>query len=104
MHTANCILLRLGLRMSRRINKFFCSFQFAFLEDVLQGLSSTSTDAPDSSDSSGDESAGEEERKEEVDEDDQAEREKLSEYDSKFKVGWHLLFKEIIHFFPPPTL
>uniref|UniRef100_A0A3Q3D583 Mitochondrial ribosomal protein S27 n=3 Tax=Hippocampus comes TaxID=109280 RepID=A0A3Q3D583_HIPCM len=59
---------------------------FAFLEDVLQGLSSTSTDSPNSSDSSGEESAGEEERKEEVDEDDQAEREKLSEYDSKFKV------------------
>ncbi|XP_077379086.1 small ribosomal subunit protein mS27 [Festucalex cinctus] len=54
----------------------------AFLEDVLHGLSSTSSD---SSDSSGEESAGEEEQKEEVDEDDQAEREKISEYDSKFK-------------------
>ncbi|XP_051923057.1 28S ribosomal protein S27, mitochondrial [Hippocampus zosterae] len=58
----------------------------AFLEDVLQGLSFTSTDSPNSSDSSGEESAGEEESKEEVDEDDQAEREKLYEYDSKFKV------------------
>ncbi|XP_077417688.1 small ribosomal subunit protein mS27 [Vanacampus margaritifer] len=55
----------------------------AFLEDVLHELSSTSSD---SSDSSGDESAGGGEGKEEVDEDDQAEREKLSEYDSKFKA------------------
>ncbi|XP_061674328.1 28S ribosomal protein S27, mitochondrial [Syngnathoides biaculeatus] len=58
----------------------------AFLADVLQELSSASSASSDSSDSSGDESAGEEEPKEEVDEDDQAEREKLPEYESKFKA------------------
>ncbi|XP_061529373.1 28S ribosomal protein S27, mitochondrial isoform X1 [Phycodurus eques] len=58
----------------------------AFLDDVLHGLSSTSSDSSDSSDSSGDESAGEEERKEEIDEEDQAEREKLPEYENKFKA------------------
>ncbi|XP_057688981.1 28S ribosomal protein S27, mitochondrial [Corythoichthys intestinalis] len=52
----------------------------AFLGDVLHRLSSTTSDL------SGEESAVGQESKEEIDEDDQAEREKLSEYESKFKV------------------
>ncbi|XP_061134637.1 28S ribosomal protein S27, mitochondrial [Syngnathus typhle] len=53
-----------------------------YLEAALHELSSTSSD---SSDSSGEESSEEEERKE-VDEEDQAAREKLSEYESKLKA------------------
>lgn len=53
-----------------------------YLHDLLQELSSTLD-----TDSSGGESAGEEERKEDiVDEDDQAERAKLPQYASRFKV------------------
>lgn len=53
------------------------------MNELLQELSSTSD-----SDSSGEESAGEEGKKEEaVDEDDQAERAKLPQYVSRFKVG-----------------
>lgn len=53
-----------------------------YMHDLLQDLSSMLD-----TDSSGGESAGEEEKKEEiVDEDDQAERAKLPQYASRFKV------------------
>lgn len=60
----------------------FIILQMDYVHDVLQELSSTLD-----SDSSGGESAGEEEKKEDiVDEDDQAERAKLPQYVSRFKV------------------
>lgn len=53
------------------------------MNNLLQELSSASD-----SDSSGEESGGEEDKKQDaVDEEDQAEREKLSHYTSRFKVG-----------------
>ena len=53
------------------------------MNDLLQELSSTSE-----SDSSGEESGSEEDKKKDtVDEDDQAERAKIQQYTSRFKVG-----------------
>lgn len=53
------------------------------MNDLLQELCSTSD-----TDSSGEESAGDEDKKEDtVDEDDQAERARLPQYASRFKVS-----------------
>lgn len=61
--------------------RFIYSLQLSYVKDLLQELSAES-------DSSGEESGAEEEKKEEpLDEEDQAERAKLPQYASRFKVG-----------------
>lgn len=71
-----------GGTSSQVLHLFFSSiFQLDYVNDLLQQLS-----APDS-DSSGEESAGEEKKEDAVDEEDQVERDNLSLYVSRFKVG-----------------